>query len=547
MNSGLNSFHMISNAIQTNFLMKMHTGNYVVDMLTGLFIASTVCYAVKMKSLIYQKIEQWTRCIFSDRYALKYNGRIYLSRSNESLTETFVAVTDWVIDNLMNNQFEHAHTLTEIQLPKSMRIMPSTDNYYRSEDDEYYANKARKFNESIMLLDQITKISHKKYDIHVRHECYKGQQTEGEEELFKRNREYQEHTITLSSNTLTTRELTNFVNKHVVNKYREKRENEENNKLFYFLFQNQNEEQNSLSYEKYEWNSTKLYKHIISENTDIIVKRVDHFINNRQWYIEHGKPYSLTILLYGPPGCGKTSLIKAVANATRRHIKEIPLPRVQNRQTLMDIFHGDTIYHKTVRPSDFIFVFEEFDKMGSIIQKDDTNIKIDNDESTINKKGKDVQNSMFKALEEKYKISQNDLKNMQKMMVDQLTLDHKNKEPKLSLGCILNVMDGILENNGTITFLTANNIDNIHEAILRPGRIDLKLKLGFATTKSFKIILKSIFNKKEEKERIDKISDVDIFYNERWSPADIEEVCFSHNLEETLEYFSSCVSVEDKK
>jgi SpoVK/Ycf46/Vps4 family AAA+-type ATPase len=106
-------------------------------------------------------------------------------------------------------------------------------------------------------------------------------------------------------------------------------------------------------------------------------------------------------------------------------------------------------------------------------------------------------------------------------------------------------MDGILENNGTITFLTANNIDNIHEAILRPGRIDLKLKLGFANTKSFKLILKSIFNTKEDKDTIDKISDLDNFYNERWSPADIEEVCFSHNLEETLEYFSSCVSIED--
>ncbi len=44
--------------------------------------------------------------------------------------------------------------------------------------------------------------------------------------------------------------------------------------------------------------------------TDKLYSSVTEFISNTDWYADRGVPYRRGYLLYGPPGCGKSSFVR---------------------------------------------------------------------------------------------------------------------------------------------------------------------------------------------------------------------------------------------
>jgi hypothetical protein len=100
----------------------------------------------------------------------------------------------------------------------------------------------------------------------------------------------------------------------------------------------------NLSFDMVPFHTNKSLRNVFGEHLLIIKKRVDTFINNPRWYEEKGIPYTLGIMLSGPPGTGKTSLIKAVAKDTRRHIFNISLRQTTTQTQLKNLFYNPEIH-----------------------------------------------------------------------------------------------------------------------------------------------------------------------------------------------------------
>lgn len=181
----------------------------------------------------------------------------------------------------------------------------------------------------------------------------------------------------------------------------------------------------------------KLYKNMQSLYLREADKRkitsiVDNFKNRRDFYEQLGIPYKLGIMLYGHPGTGKSSTIKAVASTLEKDIYFVNLKNVSTNAELKGIFD-----HINEKCNGGVIVFEDMDASCDVIKR-----------RTSAETRPDA--------------------------VADLT-DHV-ADDKLTLSYLLNLFDGTICRDGTIFAITTNHLENIDPALYRAGRVDVKIE-----------------------------------------------------------------------
>jgi SpoVK/Ycf46/Vps4 family AAA+-type ATPase len=170
---------------------------------------------------------------------------------------------------------------------------------------------------------------------------------------------------------------------------------------------------------------------------------VNHFINNERWYAQKGIPYKRGYILHGPPGTGKTSIIKAIANEYNLPIFSIDLSSLGSNNDLIQLVTEINYY---VQDGRYILTFEDVDRT-----------------------------SIFKNAGSRYYCSRR----------DEITAD-----------CLLNVIDGVMETHGRIVFVTANDVKPLTEmeAFIRPGRIDRKILISYCDQSQFQQLVGNFYH-----------------------------------------------------
>ncbi len=151
---------------------------------------------------------------------------------------------------------------------------------------------------------------------------------------------------------------------------------------------------------------------------EALLADLERFFDSRERYAQLGIPWRRGYLLYGPPGTGKTSLVTALASELRLNVCTLSLAS--------PIVTDEKIHTLLASvPQRSLLLIEDVD-------------------------------AFFRER------------------------DAAHAQVKLSFSGFLNALDGVATQEGTVLFMTTNHVERLDPALIRAGRIDERVELGYA-------------------------------------------------------------------
>ena len=168
-----------------------------------------------------------------------------------------------------------------------------------------------------------------------------------------------------------------------------------------------------------------------SEVKGKILSDIETWKKSKSDYERRGIPYKRGHCYHGPPGTGKTTIVKAIAKEYEFNVYSINLIKIED--------------------DNLIYLLSEI-KPGSILLFEDIDSIFDG-RKRLSDKG-------------------------------------------VTFSGFLNALDGIVELNGVLVIITTNHIEKMDPALLRSGRMDLKVEVGYSTEKEISEYLSSFYDRK---------------------------------------------------
>jgi len=224
--------------------------------------------------------------------------------------------------------------------------------------------------------------------------------------------------------------------------------------------------------------------------------------------VVHHKHATMGFMFYGEPGCGKTSTIKAIANHTQRNIVSIPLNKIKSAKELLNVFYNVRMNYKDIPLHQRLYVLEDIDAadLKNVVGERSDKEGDKNDEKDSSKE--DNEDSGIDM-------------NLLNMLKSSAVFDKKTS--RLTLATLLEVLDGVMEMDGRMLIITTNYPEKLDKALIRPGRIDMKVRFGPMTAKNILEMFEHYFEMDVPSE-----FDCSLLPDLKWTPAEVTQVFLNH-------------------
>lgn len=359
-------------------------------------------------------------------------------------------------------------------------------------------------------------------------------------------------------------EFMELIRQDIVNeRKKDEMKNKSPDKKLYFFFmkerlpkyiRSKEKSKNEIHFFRFLLSNEKSFDSLFIPQKEQLIRQLDDFSNKTGIYAKKGVPNKIGYLLHGPPGSGKTSFIKSLAAYMKRDIVSISLSQIDTNEELQHILHrarkkyidsSDELHSYNAYYEDTIFIFEDIDCMGD----KDNNILLDRNNKNKKEEAEKHYHKYVKDLKKKKKKQQKKKKkktttNSDTSDSDSDTSDSDSEseieeyEPHYSYGGswmkyfnkktldlsgILNILDGIIDTPERMIIMTTNHVNKLDPALIRPGRIDHVIELGYIQPNEAREMMEYYLDSKLNNAQLQKLHELCRDYD--ITPATLEQKC----------------------